>query len=68
MSNMFLSDQKNKEMNSEPLLEVTCEGIPCLEKTWRMNNLASIRAVMVSTVRMKINCLESLSTMMRMGL
>ena len=66
MHNAFLSDWKKEETNSEPLLEVTCEGTLCLEKTWRMNNLASIRAVTVSTVGMKIDRLESLSTIMRM--
>ena len=38
-------------------LEVMCEGMPCLEKTWRMNNLANIGDVMVLTVRIKIDCL-----------
>jgi len=33
-----------------------------------MNNLASIEAVMVSIVGMKIDCLESQSTMTRMVL
>jgi len=68
MSGAFLNDQKNEETNSEPPSEVTCEGTLHLEKTWRMNKLASIRAVMVSTVRMKIDYLESLSTIMRMEL
>ena len=66
MSGAFLNDQKNEETNSEPPSEVTCEGTLHLEKTWRMNKLASIRAVMVSTVRMKIDCFESLLTIMRM--
>ena len=65
MSSAFPSDWKKEEMNSEPVLEVMCEGTPCegtpcLEKMWKMNSLASIRAVMVSMVRMKIDCLESL--------
>ena len=66
MSSAFPSDRKNKEMNSEPLSEVTCEGTLCLEKTWRTNSLASIGAVIVSMVGMKIDCLESRSIMMRM--
>ena len=33
-----------------------------LEKTWRMNNLANIGDVMVSTVGIKINCLVRRST------
>ena len=59
MSSAFPRDWKNEETNSDPQLEVTCDGTPCLEKTWRMNNLASIGAVMVSTVEMKTDCLES---------
>ena len=50
-------------MNSEPQSEVTCKGTPCLEKTWRTNSLANIGDVMVSTVRIKINCLVRWSMM-----
>ena len=46
-----------------PWLEVTCEGTPCLEKTWRMNSLASMGDVMVSTVGIKIDCLVRQSMM-----
>ena len=63
MSRTFLSKWKKAETNSEPQLEVTCEGTPCLEKTWRTNNLANIGDVMVSTVGIKINCLVRQSTM-----
>jgi len=66
MSSASPSDRKNEETNSEPLSEVTCEGTPCLEKTWRMNSLASIGAVIVSMVGMKNDCLESRSTITRM--
>ena len=66
MSSAFPSDWKNEEKNSDPLLEVTCEGTLCLEKMWRMNSLARIGAVIVSMVGMKIDCLESQSTIMRM--
>ena len=45
-----------------PQLEVTCEGTPCLEKTWRMNSLASM-GDMVLTVRIKIDCLVRQSMM-----
>ena len=45
------------ETNFEPWSEVTCEGMQCLEKTWRTNNLANIGDVMVLTVGIKINCL-----------
>ena len=47
MSNDFPSDWKKEETISEPLLEVTCEGTLCLEKTWRMNDLVSIGAVII---------------------
>ena len=57
MSRTFPSEWKKAETNSKPQLEVTCEGMPCLEKTWRMNNLVNIGDVMVSMVRIKIDCL-----------
>ena len=63
MSRTFLSEQKKAETNSEPWSEVTCEGMPCLEKTWRTNNLANIGDVMVSTVGIKIDCLVRWSMM-----
>ena len=50
-------------MNSVLQSEVTGEGMPCLEKTWRTNNLASIGDVMVLTVGIKINCLVRRSMM-----
>ena len=62
MSRTFLSEQKKAETNSEPWSEVTCEGTPCLEKTWRTNNLANIGDMMVSMVGIKINCLVRRST------
>ena len=62
MSRTFPSEWKKAETNSEPWSEVTCEGMPCLEKTWRTNNLANIRDVMVSTVGIKIDCLVRRST------
>ena len=51
------------ETNSEPLLEVTCKGMPCLEKTWRTNSLANIGDMIVLMVIIKINCLVRQSTM-----
>ena len=63
MLRTFPSERKKAETNSMPLSEVTCDGTPCLEKTWRMNNLARSGDVMVSTVGMKRDCLVSLSTM-----
>ena len=63
MSRTFLSKQKKVETNSEPQLEVTCEGMPCLEETWRTNSLANIGDVMVSMVGIKIDCLVRWSMM-----
>ena len=57
------SEWKKAKTNSEPQSEVMCEGTPCLEKTWRMNDLANIGDVMVSTVRIKIDCLVRWSMM-----
>ena len=57
MSRTFLSEWKKAETNSKPQLEVTWEGMPCLEKTWRTNNLSNIGDVMVSTVGIKIDYL-----------
>ena len=56
------------ETNSVPRLEVTCDGTPCLEKTWSTNNLESNQVLIVSTVGMKMDCLVSRSTMTRMVL
>ena len=39
------------------------QGMPCLEKTWRMDNLANIGGMMVLTVRIKIECLVRQSMM-----
>ena len=62
MSRTFPSKQKKAETNSKHRLEVTCEGMPCLEKTWRMNSLANIGEVMVLMVGIKIDCLVRQST------
>ena len=63
MSRTFPSKWKKAETNSEPQSEVTWEGMPCLEKTWRMNSLANIGDVMVSTVGIEIDCLVRQSMM-----
>ena len=57
---------QQEDTNSEPRLDVTCEGTPCLEKTWMTKSLASSVDVMVSCVGMKMLCFESQSTMTRM--
>ena len=59
MSKAFPSVQKNKDTNSKPRSEVMCNGTPCFEKMWSMNNWASMGAIMVSTVGMNIDCLVS---------
>ena len=53
-------------MNLEPQLNVTCEGILCLEKTWMMKSLASSVEVMVLCVGMKMLWFNSQSMMTRM--
>ena len=60
MSRTFPSKWKKVEMNSEPQLEVTCKGTPCLEKT---NSLANIGDVIILTVGIKIDCLVRWSMM-----
>ena len=59
----YLASLTKAKTNSKPQSEVTCEGTPCLEKTWRMNSLANIGDVMVSMVGIKIDCLVRRSTM-----
>ena len=59
---------KNEDTNLEPPSDVTCEGTPCLEKTWMTKRLASMVEVMVSYVGMKMLCFDSQSTMTRMVL
>ena len=65
MSRAVPSEQKNEDTNSIPQSEVTCDGTPCFENTWSTNSFASIRAVMVLTVRMNNDCLVKRSTMTR---
>ena len=55
--------QKKFNTNSKPLLEVTWEGILCLENTWRMNRHLKSIDVMVSWTGIKIICLVNQSTM-----
>ena len=61
VSKTFPSKQKKVETSSMPLLEVTCEGMPYLEKTWRTKNSVSLGEVMVSTVEMKRLLSESVN-------
>ena len=57
---------KKDNTNSISQLELTCDGTPCLEKTWSMNSLVSSGTLIVLTVGMKMDCLMSWSTMTRM--
>ena len=66
MSKALPREQKKWDMNSNPWSEVMCEGMPCLEKTWRRNNLASLGELMVSCVGMNMHCLERQSMTTRM--
>ena len=66
MSSALPSVRKKEDTNSEPRLDVTWEGTPCLEKTWMTKSLASLAEVMVSYVGMKMLCFDSQSTMTKM--
>jgi hypothetical protein len=67
ISDAFPKDRKKCDMNSVPWSEVTWDGTPCLENTWRTNRRARSREVMVSWVGMNIACLDRRSIMMRMA-
>ena len=54
-------------MNSEPQSQVTWDGTPCFENTWRMNKFANCCALILLTVGMNMPCLESLSMMTRIA-
>ena len=66
MSSALLSVWKKEDMNLEPWPDVTCEGTPCLEKTWMMKSLANSVEVIVLCVGMKMLCFDTRSTMTRM--
>ena len=61
----FACTVKNCETNSGPQSEVTCEGTPCLEKTWIIKSEASCSKVIVLFVRMQIPCFEARSIITR---
>src|SRR6266705_3511372 len=67
MSRALPSEWKKLETNSDLQSEVMCVGMPCLERTWRRNSLASSGAVMVSCVGMKTHCFERWSTTTKMA-
>jgi hypothetical protein len=56
MSNALPNVWKKEDMNPELRSEVTCDGIPCLEKTWITKSWVSCAEVMVSSVGIKIDC------------
>ena len=58
MSRALPRDLKKWEMNLEPLLEVIWKGTLCFEKMWRRKSLTNSRKVIVSSIGMKIHCLE----------
>src|SRR6201981_1691476 len=65
MSRALPREWKKWDTNSDPWLEVICEGTLCLEKTWR-NSLASPGESIVSCMGMNMHCLDRQSTMTRM--
>ena len=67
MSRALPRDLKKWEMNLEPLSEVMWEGTPCLEKMWRRKSLANFREEIVSSVGMKMHCLERQSMTTRIA-
>ena len=60
------SDQNKCKMNSGLQSDVTCVGMPCLEKTCVRNSWESSGDVMVSLVGMNRDCFVSQSTMTKM--
>ena len=54
----FIQRPEKWEMNLEPLLEMMWEGTLCFKKTWRRKSLANSREVIVSSVGIKMHCLE----------
>ena len=67
MSRALPRDLKKWETNSEPLSEVMWEGTPCFENTWRRKSLANSGEVIVSSVAMKMHCLERRSRTTRIA-
>ena len=65
MSSAFLRDPKKCDMNSDPRLEVTWEGTPCLENTCSTNSFVRSAEVMVLWVGMNIACFVRRSTTTR---
>ena len=67
MLKAFLRDRKKCKTNLDPQSEVTCVGMPCLEKMWSRKSCVSSGDVMVLWVRMKMVCLDNQSTTTRMA-
>src|SRR6266481_7064575 len=68
MSKAVPRDGKKWDTNSNPQLEVTCEGTLCLENTWRTKSCTRSLEVMVLCIRMNSNCLDNRSTMTRIDI
>ena len=62
MLSAFPRLQKKYDTNLDPRSEVTCLGMPCLEKTWMTKSSASWAEVIVLWVGMNIPCLNRRST------
>ena len=67
MYSAFLRDLKKCDMNLDLQLEVTWEGMPCLENICSMNSFVRLAEVMVSWVGMKIACFIRRSTTTRIA-
>ena len=67
MSSAFPRDLKKCDTNLDPRLEVTWEGMPCLENTCNTNSFVRSAKVMVSWVGMNIACFVRRSTTTRIA-
>ena len=59
MSKALPRERKKRDMNSGPLSEVTCWGMPCLEKRCVRKRISRSLEVHQVVVRIKIACLVS---------
>jgi len=65
MSRAVSKKQKKFNTNSKPLLEIIWKEMPCLENIWRINRCAKSIDMIVSWTEIKIACLISQSTIIK---
>src|SRR6266481_1463207 len=66
MSRAVPKDRKKCETNSEPRSDVTWDGTPCFEKTWRTKSCTRSQDMMVSYIGINSDYLDKRSMMTRM--